>query len=64
VAKRVLREGRRPIPQAVAHQIFVDNVVEMADTLLANHFEVIEAGLEFPPPLLPGVLRDRLRERL
>jgi hypothetical protein len=31
---------------------------------VANLFEVMEAGLEFPPPLLLGVLRDRLRGQL
>jgi len=55
---------RDRIPQAIAHQIFVDDLVEAANTLLANLLEVVEAGLEFSSALLLGVLRDSLREPL
>ena len=61
MTKRVLRKRRRSISQPVADQIFVDDVLETSNTLLANLFDVVEASLEFPPALLLGVLRDRLR---
>jgi len=58
------RSDPGPISQLVTNQIFIDDILEISNAMLANLFDVAESSLEFSSPLLLGVLRDRLRRRL
>jgi hypothetical protein len=64
VTKRIRGKGTGSISQLVTNQILIDDIPEISNAMLANLFDIVESNLEFPCPLLLGVLRDRLRRRL
>ena len=47
MAKSVLGEGGRPVAQSVTDQIFADDVLKAANTVLTDFLDVVVAGFEF-----------------
>lgn len=59
MAKRVLGEGWGSVSNAISLYIFVDDVFEIANSLLTLFSDVVKPCFEFASPLLLGRFGDR-----
>ena len=60
VADRILRECRAPIPENVAVEVFLCDLSNRADSLIAPVFDGVEPFFQFAPALLLRELGDCL----
>jgi|SRR5208282_5656496 len=62
-AVRLARETRRPVPETIARQVLVDDLLKDPDTLPPNLFEVVVARFECSPMLPFSIFCDGSRIR-
>jgi hypothetical protein len=63
MSQRVFGKTGRAIAQPIADQVFVNNLLERPNALLADIAKVVKSFFQFTPPLFLGFLGDGLRSR-